>query len=49
MLFEVGFVILNDTSRTFLVGTDNAPIVGATLFTVKLAVCDPEPKSNDES
>ena len=49
MLFEVGFVKLNDTSRMFLVGTDNAPIVGATLFTVKLAVFDPEPKSNEVS
>ena len=49
MLFEVGFVILNDTSPMFLAGTDNAPMVGAILFTVKLAVRDPEPKSKEIS
>ena len=48
LLLLVGAVRLNGNSRKFLGCIDHAPIVGATLFTVKLAVCDPAPKSNDE-
>ena len=49
LLSLVGAVRLKEASRKFLGCIDHALIVGATLFTVKLAVFDPEPKSNDEA
>jgi hypothetical protein len=50
LLSVLGVPRLNDASRKFLAeGMVNAPKVGATLFTVKLAVFDPAPKSNEES
>jgi hypothetical protein len=48
LLSLVGAVRVKEASRKFLGCIDHALIVGATLFTVKLAVCDPAPKSNDE-
>ena len=44
-----GAVRSNATAPKFLAGAVNVPIVGAILFTVKLAVFDPQPKSNELS